>query len=401
MRIAIFTETYFPYISGVVTHIETLRKGLEAKGHTVLIVTLDPKSRRHYVKDNVLYCPAIPLKKIYGAGVSSPMNLYRMRIVQAFQPDIIHLHTEFSMGIFALFVADLMKKPVVYTLHTMYDDYVFYLFPQKAPDKMKTMAKPLAHSYIRKVAGKATEIIGPSNKVADYLRRCGVNKQVNIVPNTVDLTEFLPENAQEAETEAFRQKLGIRPGDVALAFIGRLGKEKSIDVLIDYFQQGFKGDERFHLFIVGDGPDRQQLQEEIDRFGVASQVKLVGRIEHDQVPHFYRACDLFATASLTEMNSISMLEAMASGLYVLQRLDVLNRDQIVPGKNGNYFTSAEEFKTHVDEYAALDETGRAERHKMVSDYARRYGPEEFTEEIGKVYQRAIYRYAQQKTKQKP
>ncbi len=396
MRIAIFTETYFPYISGVVTHIETLRQGLEAQGHTVLIVTLDPRSRRHYVKDNVLYCPAIPLKKIYGAGVSSPVNLYRMRILQGFKPDIIHLHTEFSMGLFALLAADWMRKPVVYTLHTMYDDYVFYLFPQKAPDRMKTMAKPLAHSYIRRVSGKATEIIGPSNKVADYLRRCGVNRQVNIVPNTVDLTQFLPENAKEDETEAFRQKLGIQPGDVAIAFIGRIGKEKSIDVLIDYFRQGFQGDKRFHLFIAGDGPDRTLLQAEIDKGGMGDQVQLVGRIEHDQVPHFYRACDLFATASLTEMNSISMLEAMASGLYVLQRLDVLNRDQIVPGKNGDFFTTAEEFKTLVEEYAALDAAGRAERHKMVSDYARRYGPEEFTEEICKVYRRALQRHSQGK-----
>ena len=73
MKIAIFTETYFPFISGVVTHIETLKKGLEAQGHKVLIVTLDPKTKEHYVKDGILYCPSMPLKKIYGYGVANPV----------------------------------------------------------------------------------------------------------------------------------------------------------------------------------------------------------------------------------------------------------------------------------------------------------------------------------------
>ncbi len=392
MRIAIFVETYFPFINGVVTHIQTLKHGLEAQGHTVLIVTLDPKARSHYVKDDILYCPAIPLKKVYGYGVASPVNLHRLNIIRSFNPDLIHLHTEFSMGIFALFAAERLKKPVVYTLHTMYDDYIFYLFPKKAPDRMKKMAKPLAHSYFRKVAGKATEIIGPSYKVVDFLSRCGVSRHINIVPNTIDFTAFLPENENKTEVAAFKKQLGIEAGDVAIAFVGRLGNEKSLDVLIDYFQQGFKGDKRFKLFIGGDGPDRSLLEQEIKRFGIEDQVQLIGRIEHDRVPYFYRACDLFATASLTEINSISLLEATASGLYALQRLDILNRDQIVPGKNGDIFTNAAEFKALVEEYAALTPEERKAKHKAVSDYARRYGPDEFIGEISKVYQRAIHRY---------
>ena len=391
MRVAIFTETYFPFISGVVTHIQTLKEGLEAKGHTVLIVTLDPKTRQHYVKNNVLYCPAHPLKRIYGYGVANPVNRHRLNIIRSFNPDIIHLHTEFSIGIFALYAASQLHRPAVYTLHTMYDDYVFYLFPEKTPDRMKKMARPLARSYIRNVASRATEIIGPSYKVADYLRRCGVERHVNIVPNTVDLTDFLPKNANKTEIAALKKELGIQKGDVAIAFVGRLGKEKSLDVLINYFQKGFKGQKKFHLFIAGDGPDKKLLQEEIDKYGVGDQVKLVGRIDHSRVPHFYHACDLFATASLTEMNSISMLEATASGLYALQRLDIFNRDQIVSGKNGDVFTSAEEFKQLVQEYADLDEKGRRDRQKMVSDYAQRYGPAEFTEEVLKVYARAQYK----------
>ena len=91
MKVAIFTETYFPFISGVVTPIKTLKESLEHAGHEVLIVTTSPKAVCHYVKDGVLYCPAIPLKRIYGYGLSNPVNIQRLRIIQDFDPDIIHI----------------------------------------------------------------------------------------------------------------------------------------------------------------------------------------------------------------------------------------------------------------------------------------------------------------------
>ena len=385
MRIAIFAETYFPFISGVVTHIQTLKEGLEAEGHEVLIVTLSPKAKHHYVKDNVLYCPAIPLKKIYGYGVANPLNLQRMAIVKKFNPDILHIHTEFSMGLFALYAAKQLKKPVVYTLHTMYDDYVFYLFPKN----MKRVAQPAAHAYIRKIASKATAIIGPSHKVANYLQHCGVNRHINIVPNTVDVTAFLPQNVDKSAVEKIKKTLGIQSDDVAICFVGRLGKEKSIDVLIDYFMKNFGGNTRFKLFIMGDGPEKDSLQQQIHNLNSANQIFLLGRVEHKVIPVYYQACGLFATASLTEMNSISMLEATASGLYVVQRLDVYNLDQIQTGQNGDVFETPEEFAKIVNEYADLTPAQKLERKKNVSEYAQRYGKKEFTTAILNVYHRAV------------
>ncbi len=205
MRVAIFTEYYFPFISGVVTHIQTLRQGLEAEGHEVLIVALDPAARRHYIKDNVLHCPAISLKKVYGYGISNPASHLRLRLVEKFDPDIIHLHTEFTMGLFALHCAKKLHKPAVYTLHTMYDDYLFYVFPKRT----ERVATPFAHAYFRRVAAQATEVIGPSVKVAEYLRKCGVQRHINIVPNSVDISAFMPENVPEADVAAVRKKLGI------------------------------------------------------------------------------------------------------------------------------------------------------------------------------------------------
>lgn len=388
MKIAIFCEYYIPFVSGVVSHIQTLRHGLEAAGHEVLIVTLDPKARHHYVKDNVLYCPAIPLKKVYGYGVANPLNLVRLRFIRNFNPDVIHLHTEFTMGLFALYCGKKLKKPVVYTLHTMYDDYVFYVFPKN----MERMAKPIAHAYIRKVASGATEVIGPSLKVVNYLHNCGVTRHINIVPNTVDLSEFISTNVSPKTIAKVKEKLSIKEDDICLVFVGRLGKEKSIDVLIDYFASEFKDNSRFKLFVIGDGPEKDSLSEQVHRLNMDKQVFLLGRVDHSEIPRYFHACNLFATASLTEMNSISLLEATASGLYAVHRLDIYNRDQIHSGVNGEVFTTVQQFGDIVRQYAALSPAEKLQRKADVTAYACRYGEKEFTESILNVYERAIDRY---------
>ena len=194
------------------------------------------------------------------------------------------------------------------------------------------------------------------------------------------------------EIARVRRELGIQEGDTALCFVGRLGKEKSIDVMIDYFSRHFKGQLSYKLFIIGDGPERKALQQQIDRLGVQQQVHLLGRIEHELLPPYYHACDLFCTASLSEMNSISMLEAMASGLYVVQRLDVYNKDQIAPGVNGNLFTTSEEMAALLREEGEMDAAARQQRRNGVTAYTKRYGREEFMRRILNIYDRAIDKY---------
>ena len=393
MKVAIFTETYFPYISGVVTHIQTLRDALVEQGHEVLIITASPKYKRHTLKDGVLYCPALTLKRIYGASLASPLNQERFDIVKKFDPDVCHIHTEFSIGIFGRLTARKLKKPTVYTLHTMYDDYLFYIAPNKAG---QDMVKPAAHLYIRKMATSATEVIGPSVKVVEFLRRCKVDRHINIVPNTVDLSDFLSENVAQSDVQAIREKLGIRPEDVAMCFVGRLGKEKSLDVLIDLLAKQCWGDKRYKLFIIGDGPEKERLEAQAQRLGITDQVKLLGRIEHGDLPPYYQACDLFTTASLSEINSISMLEAMASGLYVIQRLDIYNKNQIVEGENGHTFTKPEEFGALVREESSFTPEQRLARRQRVTAYSQKYGKKEFVSGILNVYQRAIAEYKNKK-----
>ena len=143
--------------------------------------------------------------------------------------------------------------------------------------------------------------------------------------------------------------------------------------------------------------EKENLERQIARLGVGAQVRLLGRIEHQFLPPYYHACDLFTTASLSEMNSISMLEAMASGLYVLQRLDLYNKYQINPGVSGNFFTTREEFAALCREQAGLSAQQKAERRAGVEQESQKYGKEEFARRVLDVYQRAVLEYRGKQT----
>ena len=127
MKVAIFTETYLPYINGVVTHIHSLRTGLEMLGHEVMVVTADPQADEFKLENNVLYCPSKEMKKLYGFGLANPFSPKRTKFLDEFAPDVLHIHQEFGIGLYGYRYAKFRNIPYVYTMHTMYDDYLYYV----------------------------------------------------------------------------------------------------------------------------------------------------------------------------------------------------------------------------------------------------------------------------------
>lgn len=338
MRIALFTETYLPYINGVVTHVKILKEGLEALGHEVLIVTADKNTIHHYIEDGILHCPAACAKKFYDYSISSPISSSRLRLIRQFDPDIIHIHNEFGIGISGVKAAKRLNVPLIYTIHTMYDDYLYYI----APRPFIPAVKKATHKYLRYLTSRADALTGPSEKCNDFVKRAGVTKHVTVIPNAVELDAFNPNNVSEKLKNEFREKYNI-PKDVMITcFVGRLGKEKSVDILLDYWAKEITEDEKIHLVVIGDGPCKEELEEQAKKLGISNMVTFLGKVMHDKLPAYYASCDLYITASLSDTNSISMLEGMATGLPVLQRYDEVNKDQVVEGKNGYTFNSPKE-----------------------------------------------------------
>ncbi len=384
MRVALFTETYFPSTNGVAAHIKTLKTGLLALGHEVLVVTADKHCKHHYIEDDVLHCPATEIKRFYGFGAAMPYSRKRLRLIADFGPDVIHIHHEFGIGLSGIVAAKLNKLPLVYTLHTMYDQYVYYV----APRPLQPVATKLSHRYNRFIAERANALTGPSLKCEEYFRQIGVSKNMSIIPNAIDLDAFDPKKFTEKQKAGFRNRYGIPEGKTLVCFVGRLGKEKSVDVLLEYWAGGVKPEDDLHLVIVGEGPDKKALELLAEGLGILDAVTFTGFVKHENMPECFAACDIYATTSLSDTNSISMLEGMASGLPVLQLYDEKNPGQIQDGFNGYDFKTAEEMAARMRELASLSEQERAELKARVIGSMVSRGTTALAEYMLDVYEQA-------------
>lgn len=381
MKIAIFTETYLPDINGVVTHIKILKDGLESLGHEVLIVTADAKSRKYYTKESVLHCPAVTSKKLYNYGLSAPLSFKRLQLLKKYNPDIIHIHNEFGIGLSGALIAKMLRKPLVYTLHTMYDDYIYYV----APKPFVPLVRNMSHQYFKLLAKSATALTGPSKKVEEYFKECGVKKPVNVIPNPVELDMFEPSNIDPQKKHDFRVKYSI-PDDVFLAcFCGRLGKEKSVDVMLNYWAQVVKPEDKLRLLLIGDGPAKPELEEQARELGISDMIIFTGKVPHEELPPYYASCDIYITTSLSDTNSISMLEAMATGLPVLHIHDELNRGQVVDGINGFIFHDAKELYSGINRLRGMSAEERAQFSKSVRDSVAESGAQNLANYLIDIY----------------
>lgn len=397
MRIALFTETYLPSINGVVTHVKTLKEGLEALGHTVLVVTADSRVNNHVIADDVMYCPAVKLKKIYNYDIAPPISKERLDKIKCFAPDIIHIHNEFGVGISGVLIARTLKVPLVYTLHTMYDDYVYYVAKTKGFGKIVTSA---SHLYAKMLASTASAITGPSPKVSEYFKACGVKKPVHVIPNSVELDVFKPENVDRNDAVRMRRKFGFADDDMVFCFCGRLGKEKNITLLLKYWAKNVRPEDKIKLFILGDGPLHEQHCKEADELGISDMVKFAGRVEHPDLPVYYACCDAYITASLSDTCSISMLEGMAMHLPVLSLKDDLNVGQVKDGINGYNFTDADSMYELLKKLRDMSKDELAEFGRRTRESIRTSGAVRLANDLLDVYKEAMEVYKKKNKKRK-
>ena len=361
MKIALFSDTYAPEINGVAIHVAALKEGLESLGHEVLVVTTNPKNNDAFQEHGVLHCPSIKIKRIYGYGLSMPINMKQYQIIKKFNPDVIHIHTEFGIGLFGILVSKMLKRPVIYTLHTIYDDYVYYVVPKPL---IKT-GQRIFYKYIRSLYKRATVITGPSPKSHEYLINAGLHRNVEIIPNPVDVDRFSIENVSTEDIDNVKKTYNIPDDAFVGCIISRVGKEKSIDVLLNYIEKYSKVNKNFRFLIVGDGPAKADLEQQAKKLGINNVVIFTGKISNNKLLPYYAACDVFLTASLSDTNSISMLEAMSMGLPIIQRNDPINEGQVIENVNGFIFNDENNFIEKLNKVYKMTSEERAELKNKV------------------------------------
>ncbi|AIW89288.1 MULTISPECIES: glycosyltransferase [unclassified Treponema] len=339
MRIAIIAEYYLPAINGVVYHMEALRTGLIEAGHEVLIVKPDFNTKHHHITDGILYSPAVKLPNLYDYCVSYPYSKSELKLLQEWKPDILHIHTEFSQGMFALYAARRLNIPIVYTCHTMYYDYMHYL----GIFKNLKAAKNFINWSILKYTNAAKAVICASTKMEDFLKQCKVTTPIYKIPNACITSDFSEETLNQEVINNLKIQYAIKPEDFIACFCGRLASEKNLSLTLEYWKQFVDRMPNAKLFIIGNGPARAELEQQAQDYGLTHSVIFTGAIPHETVKYYYHLCDAYIMTSLSENHSVSALEAMACGLPVVHLYDKDNEDQYIEGLTGFAFKDSAAF----------------------------------------------------------
>jgi len=393
MRIVLCTETYLPILNGVVTFVQMLADELTKQGHAVLVIAPDHKAKKHFIKDGVLHCPAVRSKQLT-VDISLPLDVVRFKMVKKFAPDIIHIQHEWGISLFGLQSARLLHIPLVYTLHSEYSKYMFYAV-KKFMIPWATVNLARLERYIVK---HSTVVTSPSRKGREYFRSIGVDIDVAVIQNSVQLDNFNPDLFSMKDKRELRTKLGIEHDELCVLFVGRLGPEKSVTLLLDYWAQTIKPEDKLRLIFVGSGTNDAEVIDHAKDLGIASMVTFCGKVPHDRIAIYYAICDVYATASVSEMHSVSMLEGLGAGLPVLQRLDELNRDQLIEGVNGYFFETAEEFGHLLKTIRAKSpEEILAMKNRVRESVLHKNSPKALADKYMEQYKRAIQLYMKHET----
>lgn len=381
MKIAIFTDTYLPDVNGVATHVKTLKDGLQNFGHEVLLVRSNSSVKRHFIDENILNCPAINAKKLYKLSISSPLSLKRLHILKKWNPDIIHIHNEFGIGISGVLIAKILKKPLVYTMHTMYDSYTHYI-PFHI---LKSILSKASHKYLLYFAKNANAITGPSEKVRNYLDSFGLNKSIDVVPNACELDSFYPNAISNEDIVNLRNSLGINRDDFVAIFCGRIAKEKNLSALISMWAKAFEGNSKFKLLLIGESPERANYERFAQHLGVGGCIVFTGNIKHDELYRYYNASQAYVTASISDTHSISMIEAMACGLPSVHLRDGSNENTYLEGINGYVFDDYQQMRSIMQMLSELDIERRKSMRLEVSSSVQEFSKDGLARYISVIY----------------
>ncbi|MDE6852636.1 MAG: glycosyltransferase family 4 protein [Lachnospiraceae bacterium] len=312
MNIGIFTDTYYPEINGVASSTYELKKGLEKLGHSVTIFTVTNPAATKQEKQ-VYRITSVPFPMLKERRIGVTLSKIWEQKIKKLHLDVIHTQTEFIMGHLGKKMADRLGIPHIHTYHTIYEDYLSYLH---MPDKQ--CFRKIVQHFSRICCNRADEIIVPTEKVENLLGQYGVTSQVHVIPSGISLPKFANPNIDHVEE--LKRQLNISDDKMVLLYVGRLSAEKNIAELLSYVHKtGQQGEITFLL--VGDGPEREALEQQVQRLHLESSVIFTGMVPFDQIEDYYALGNIFVSASTSETQGLTYIEALASGMPLLVRQD--------------------------------------------------------------------------------
>jgi 1,2-diacylglycerol 3-alpha-glucosyltransferase len=357
-----------------------LREHLTLLGNEVFVfTTTDPLVRR--CERNVYRIPSVPTVAGRRLAYSPPGIIKTMKTITELNLDLIHTHTEFSLGLLGQMAARKNQLPVIHTMHTIYESYTHYIpgMRQLEPVK-KDVVKRLCTAY----CNFADRVIVPTRKVADLLWSYGVTRDMFIIATGIDIGKFQGGSISADKVMLLRRNLGIREDDRVIVSIGRVSVEKNIDELLHAMRTYLPARPNVRLLFVGDGSARKDLEKMSFDFGIANQVIFVGEQPWDDIPVFYKLGHIFISASQSETQGLTFIEALASGLPVVAKADRCLDGTLYDGVNGYMFSDHNAMMWALDNLLS-DERRRREMSAQAVYSVQRFSGEYFAQAVQSLY----------------
>ena len=394
MRIGIFTDTYTPYINGVTTSVLMLKKALEKKGHTVYIVTVNAENLKYVIEENgkVIRIPGIPIG-IYDYRLTGIYPIKAIKMIKKWNLDIIHSQTEFGIGTFARIISKQLNIPLVHTYHTMYEDYVHYITHGYFNKSSKKIVEYLTLFYCDKTI---SELVVPTKKAYElFKQKYKVDRNVYIVPTGIDVEKFYKEKNPKLNIDKKRQELGLAKDDFVVLFVGRIGSEKNIDLLLNAMKPLISISKKIKLLIIGDGPDMDKYQDYVKKNKLSNNVIFTGKVPWENISSYYLIANVFTTASHTETQGLTVIEGMAASLPVVAIDDESFTDTVIDGLNGLIFKNKKEYiKCITSLYNDKNLLHKLSTQARIS--AETHSSKYFAEQLLDIYKIAINRHPKHK-----
>ena len=375
MKILITADCYTPTINGVVTSILNLETELRRLGHDVKI--LCPSENFHSSEsENVYRIGSVGVGRIYsGARAALRISQSHLQKLIDWKPDIIHSQSEFSSFIMAKRIAAEVNCPIVHTYHTVYENYTHYFSPSI------TLGRKAVILMTKRILRHTKAVIAPSQKIERLLKDYGIAQPIKVIPTGLRLKKFSDEISVNIINE-LKAKLGIPLKSRVLITVGRAAKEKNIDELIRYFKR--LDIENTVFVIVGGGPYLDALKDLAYAENISDKMIFTGAVEPENIAAYYRLGDIFLSASQSETQGLTYIEALASGLPAVCRRDDCLNDVITNGKNGGQYTDFKEFSELIRSFLFNDELYKSMSEKAVQT-AQKYSAEKFAKDVETVY----------------
>lgn len=377
MKIGLFTEAYYPIISGVSVSVDNLAIELSKLGHEVIIFTnIHEKAKKDdkVIRFNAMRLPFKGMREYRIAKVTNKM----IKEVMALNLDLVHCHTEFTMGRLGMKVAKRQKLPIVHTYHTMYEDYVHFI--------SKFLSWPLKPMAIRlglHFANRSNAVIFPTNKVAIKFKQYGYKKAYHIIPTGIYLERFQEKELDRAKLQSIKET--NKKDNLHLVYVGRVSREKNLDELFKLYKTIIQTHKYpCHLSIVGDGPDSSRYKTFVKENHLEDNVTFVGMISPLEVGYYYHIGDVFVNFSQTETQGLTFIEALASGRPVLAKYDTHISTFIKDDYNGWIFNSNQEFIDKIDWILNHKEALKTMK-KNAEESAFEFSAQVYAKNVEKVY----------------